>query len=51
MVPPLPPGGLGADDDEDTYEEAEPYIPDTTTSNAGIYTHTHTHTHRTRDTL
>ncbi|XP_047197071.1 actin filament-associated protein 1-like 2 [Hippoglossus stenolepis] len=33
-VPPHPPGGLGSDDDEDTYEEAEPYIPaDTTTSN------------------
>ncbi|XP_022621605.1 actin filament-associated protein 1-like 2 [Seriola dumerili] len=33
-VPPHPPGGLGADDDEDTYEEAEPYVPaDTTTSN------------------
>nr|XP_043881299.1 actin filament-associated protein 1-like 2 [Solea senegalensis] len=32
-VPPLPAGGLG-DDDEDTYEEAEPYIPaDTTMSN------------------
>ncbi|XP_024908729.1 actin filament-associated protein 1-like 2 isoform X2 [Cynoglossus semilaevis] len=25
-VPPLPPGGLG-DDEEDTYEEAEPYLP------------------------
>ncbi|XP_059193601.1 actin filament-associated protein 1-like 2 isoform X2 [Centropristis striata] len=33
VVPPLPPGGLGADDDEDTYEEAEPYLPDTTTTN------------------
>ncbi|XP_074527053.1 actin filament-associated protein 1-like 2 [Halichoeres trimaculatus] len=33
VVPPLPPGGLGSDDDEDTYEEAEPYIADTTTSN------------------
>ncbi|GAA6230501.1 actin filament-associated protein 1-like 1 isoform X2 [Lates japonicus] len=33
-VPPHPPGGLGGDDDEDTYEEAEPYVPaDTTTSN------------------
>ncbi|XP_029016976.1 actin filament-associated protein 1-like 2 isoform X2 [Betta splendens] len=25
-VPPHPPGGLGNDDDEDTYEEAEPYV-------------------------
>ncbi|XP_051806547.1 actin filament-associated protein 1-like 2 [Acanthochromis polyacanthus] len=25
-VPPLPPGGLGGDEDEDTYEEAEPYV-------------------------
>ncbi|XP_071340170.1 actin filament-associated protein 1-like 2 [Trachinotus anak] len=33
-VPPHPPGGLGGDDDEDTYEEAEPYVPaDTTMSN------------------
>lgn len=33
-VPPHPPGGLGGDDDEDTYEEAEPYIAaDTTMSN------------------
>ncbi|XP_026198235.1 actin filament-associated protein 1-like 2 [Anabas testudineus] len=32
-VPPHPPGGLGGDD-EDTYEEAEPYVPaDTTVSN------------------
>ncbi|XP_069581658.1 actin filament-associated protein 1-like 2 [Brachyistius frenatus] len=33
-VPPHPPGGLGADDDdEDTYEEAEPYVAaDTTVS-------------------
>ncbi|KAM7415519.1 hypothetical protein PAMA_017838 [Pampus argenteus] len=29
VVPPVPPGGLGGDDDEDTYEEAEPYLPDT----------------------
>ncbi|XP_034025513.1 actin filament-associated protein 1-like 2 [Thalassophryne amazonica] len=29
----LPPGGLGSDDDEDTYEEAEPFIPDTATTN------------------
>ncbi|XP_047238147.1 actin filament-associated protein 1-like 2 isoform X1 [Girardinichthys multiradiatus] len=33
-VPPHPPGGLGGDDDEDTYEEAEPYIPaETSVSN------------------
>uniref|UniRef100_A0A3B5QNX4 Actin filament-associated protein 1-like 2 n=1 Tax=Xiphophorus maculatus TaxID=8083 RepID=A0A3B5QNX4_XIPMA len=25
-VPPHPPGGLGGDDEEDTYEEAEPYV-------------------------
>ncbi|XP_023119124.2 actin filament-associated protein 1-like 2 isoform X1 [Amphiprion ocellaris] len=25
-VPPLPPGGLGGNEDEDTYEEAEPYV-------------------------
>ncbi|XP_008301564.1 actin filament-associated protein 1-like 2 [Stegastes partitus] len=34
VVPPHPPGGLGADEDEDTYEEAEPYVAaDTTVSN------------------
>ncbi|CAJ1069616.1 actin filament-associated protein 1-like 1 [Xyrichtys novacula] len=33
VVPPLPPGGLGGDDDEDTYEEAEPYVADTSMSN------------------
>ncbi|KAM3610716.1 uncharacterized protein V6R79_007952 [Siganus canaliculatus] len=34
-VPPLPPGGLGADDDdEDTYEEAEPYVAETNTERA-----------------
>lgn len=33
-VPPHPPGGLGGDEDEDTYEEAEPYAPaETTVSN------------------
>ncbi|XP_040010127.1 actin filament-associated protein 1-like 2 [Xiphias gladius] len=33
-VPPHPPGGLGGDEEEDTYEEAEPYLPaDTTVSN------------------
>lgn len=39
VVPPVPPGGPGGDEDEDTYEEAEPYLPNTTTSNTGIYKH------------
>lgn len=40
-VPPHPPGGLGGDEDEDTYEEAEPYAPaETTVSNTGTCTDT-----------
>nr|XP_020450917.1 actin filament-associated protein 1-like 2 [Monopterus albus]XP_020450918.1 actin filament-associated protein 1-like 2 [Monopterus albus] len=31
MVTPHPPGGLGCDDSEDAYEEAEPYVPADTT--------------------